>query len=186
MIMKAYETYLSFSGMSGHAVVVEFDMDYRLVFWSKAQYAGCWDLGGDVWFTSEWLETNSPEDNQCWEPIMDKQLKYSRVEILEANDARVRIAWRYACNDLRYQIFHGNTRGEEIFTIYPDGVAVREVTLFPGTESGKGGNPNFWQIIEWITMVGTGTKPDNVFQKDPALLFMNDESDSISIPPVET
>ena len=52
--------------MSGHAMVVEFDMDYRLVFWSKAQYVGCWDLGGDVWFTSEWLETNSPENKHLF------------------------------------------------------------------------------------------------------------------------
>ena len=179
--MKAYETVVSYSGMSGHAVVVEFDLPYRMVFWSKAQYAGCWDLGSDVWFTSEWIETNSPENNHCYEPIMDKRLKYSNVEILESNAARVRVRWRYACNDLRYRIFHGNTRGEEIFTIYPDGIAVREVTVYPGDETSFGGNPNFWQVIEWITMIGTANRPEDVFFPDPALLFMNEEGESAKI-----
>lgn len=179
--MKVYETNLTFSGMTGHAVIVEFDRNYRMLFWSKGQYVGCWDLGGDVWFTSEWLETNSPENNHCYEPIMDKKLKYSRVEVLESNDARTKIRWRYACNDLRYRIFHGNTFAEEIFTVYPDGIAVRQVTAYPGDESGFGGNPNFWQIIEWIVIHGTKTHPERSLQKNPAFSFFNDQGDSVAL-----
>src|SRR4030043_1555568 len=104
--MKAYETQLSFSNNKGHAVIVEFDLNYRLVFWSKAQYVACWDLGKNVWFTPEWLETNSPEDNHCYEPIMDKKLKYSKVKIVESNNARAKVLWNYACADMRYRIFH--------------------------------------------------------------------------------
>ncbi|MCK4418493.1 hypothetical protein KAV79_01680, partial [Candidatus Aerophobetes bacterium] len=126
--MRAYQTELCFSGMRGKAVVVEPDkVAYRLVFWSKAQYVGCWDLGGGVWFTPEWLETNSPEDFHCYEPIMDKKLKYSKVRILESGPARAKVHWHYACCNMRYQVFHGNTTADEYYTVYPNGIAIRKL-----------------------------------------------------------
>ncbi len=147
--MRAYETQLEFSGKAGHAVVVECEKPWRFVFWDKAQYVGCLDLGDGVWFTSEWCETNSPNDLHCYEPIMDKQLRWSKVQILESGPARARVRWTYALCDMRYRIFHGNTRAEETYTIYPDGVAVREVVLWPGTQNNHGGNANLWQVAEW-------------------------------------
>jgi hypothetical protein len=86
--LRAYETQLEFSGQGGHAVVVECDAQWRFVFRDKAQYVGCVDLGGGVWFTAEWCETNSPNDLHCYEPIMDKQLGWSRIQILESGPAR--------------------------------------------------------------------------------------------------
>ena len=91
--VRAYETQLEFSGKTGHAVVVEFDMPWRFVFWDKAQYIGCVDMGQGAWFTSEWCETNSPNDLHCYEPIMDKQLRCSRIQILESGPARARVKW---------------------------------------------------------------------------------------------
>ena len=157
--VRAYETQLEFSGKTGHAVIVEFGKSWRYVFWDKAQYVGCVDVGDGVWFTSEWFETNSPNDNHCYEPIMDKQLRWSKIQILESGPARARIKWTYALADMRYRIFHGNTRAEEIYTIYPDGVAVREVILWPGTENNHGGNANFWQMAEWILVNAAGSNP---------------------------
>ncbi len=127
--MKAFETQLEFSGAKGHAIIVDCDKPWRFVFWDKAQYVGCVDLGKGVWFTSEWCETNSPNDLHCYEPIMDKQLRWSRVEILESGPARAKVKWSYALSDMRYRIFHGDTSAEEIYTIYPDGIAIREVIL---------------------------------------------------------
>ena len=178
--MRAYETQLKFSDKVGHAVVAEFGKPYRLVFWSKAQYVGCWDLGGNVWFTPEWLETNSPEDFHCYEPIMDKQLRYCRVKILESGPARAKICWHYACNNMRYEIFNGNTTADEYYTVYPDGVAVRKLVAWPGDESDFGGNPNFWQVLEYILVNGKGTTPKDVLRTDECFTLQNEKGDKIS------
>lgn len=180
--MKAYETQLEFSGERGHAVVVEFDKDWRFVFWDKAQYVGCVDLGDGVWFTSEWCETNSPNDYHCYEPIMDKQLRWSRVEILEAGPARARVKWSYALCDMRYRIFHGDTRAEEIYTFYPDGVGVREVILWPGTANNHGGNANLWQMAEWIMINAAGSNPLDVMEMPTPFTLRSGKGDVIDVP----
>jgi len=179
--VRAYETQLEFSGKSGHAVVVEFGKPWRFVFWDKAQYVGCVDLGEGVWFTSEWCETNSPNDLHCYEPIMDKQLRWSRVQILESGPARARVKWSYALCDMRYRIFHGNTRAEEIYTIYPDGVAVREVVLWPGTESNHGGNANLWQMAEWILVNAAGSNPLDVLRMPEPFTLRNGCGEQINV-----
>jgi hypothetical protein len=179
--MKVYETQLSFSGATGHAVIVESGQKHRLVLWSKAQYVPCLDLGGDVWFTPEWLETNSPEDNHCYEPIMYKKLKFSRASILEANDVRGRVRWEYACADMRYRVFHGNTTAEEVYTMFHDGVAVRKLTAYPGDQSGYGANPNMWQVLEWIIVNGAGTTPDSTLRPKGAFELSNEKGESISL-----
>lgn len=180
--MRAYETELEFSGVTGHAVVVDCEQPWRFVFWDKAQYVGCVDLGHDVWFTSEWCETNSPNDLHCYEPIMDKQLRWSRVEILESGPARARIRWTYALCDMRYRIFHGNTKAEEIYTIYPDGVAVRQVTLWPGTENNHGGNANLWQMAEWILINGAGSNPLDCLRMPKPFTLRNGAGNRLDIP----
>jgi len=181
-VLRAYETQVEFSGERGHAVVVEFDKPWRYVFWDKAQYVGCVDLGGGVWFTPEWCETNSPNDLHCYEPIMDKQLRWSRVQILESGPARVRVKWSYALADMRYRVFHGDTRADEIYTVYPDGIAVREVVLWPGTLNNQGGNANFWQQAEWILINAAGTSPVDVLQQPGAFTMRNGLGDRFDIP----
>lgn len=180
--MRAYETQLEFSGKEGHAVVVDCDQNWRFVFWDKAQYIGCVDVGEGVWFTSEWCETNSPNDLHCYEPIMDKQLKWSRIEILESGPARCRVHWTYALNDMRYRIFHGDTRAEEFFTIYPDGVAVREVVLWPGTKNNHGGNANLWQVAEWILINAAGASPLDFLRMPTPFTLRNGSGERIDVP----
>ncbi len=180
--MRAYETQLEFSGKQGHAVVVDCDKHWRFVFWDKAQYVGCVDVGGGVWFTPEWCETNSPNDLHCYEPIMDKQLRWSKIEILETGPARARVRWTYALNDMRYRIFHGNTRAEEIYTIYPDGVAVREVILWPGAQNNHGGNANLWQVAEWILINAAGVSPHECLQMPTPFTLRNGGGEAIQVP----
>jgi hypothetical protein len=187
--MRAYETQLEFSGKKGHAVVVDCDQAWRFVFWDKAQYVGCVDVGEGVWFTPEWCETNSPNDLHCYEPIMDKQLRWSKVQILETGPARARVRWTYALADMRYRIFHGDTRAEEIYTIYPDGVAVREVILWPGTQNNHGGNANLWQVAEWILINAAGTSPHDCLQTPTPFTLRNGAGEVIHVPwplPAET
>ncbi|MFW6035706.1 MAG: hypothetical protein ACOCRZ_05570 [Halothermotrichaceae bacterium] len=180
--MEAKEVQLEFAGKKGRAVVVDCDKDWDFVFWEKAQYVGCVNLGNDVWFTPEWCETNSPNDLHCYEPIMDKKLKWSKVEILESGPARVRVKWSYRLNDMRYRVFHGDTRAEEIYTIYPDGIAVREVALWPGTQNNHGGNPNFWQMAEMILINGIGTGPLDVLKGSNPFELRDGNGESIDVP----
>ncbi len=180
--VHAYETQLEFSGKTGHAVVVEFGKPWRFVFWDKAQYIGCVDMGKGVWFTSEWCETNSPNDYHCYEPIMDKQLRWSKIQILESGPARARIKWTYMLCDMRYRIFHGDTRAEEIYTIYPDGVALREVILWPGTLNNHGGNANLWQMAEWILVNSAGTSPLDFLKMPTPFTLRNGEGEQIDVP----
>jgi hypothetical protein len=180
--MRAYETQLEFSGEKGHAVVVDCDKPWRFVFWDRAQYVGCVDVGDGVWFTSEWCETNSPNDLHCYEPIMDKQLRWSRVQILESGPARARVKWSYVLADMRYRIFHGDTRAEEIYTIYPDGMALREVILWPGTQSNHGGNANFWQVAEWILINAAGTSPFDCLQMPTPFTLRSGTGEEIHVP----
>ncbi len=180
--MQAMETRLEFSGELGHAIVVDCDKPWRFVFWDKAQYIGCVDVGEGVWFTPEWCETNSPNDLHCYEPIMDKQLRWSKVQILESGPARVRVRWTYALNDMRYRIFHGDTHAEEIYTIYPDGIAVREVILWPGTLNNHGGNANLWQVAEWILINAAGSNPLDVLEMPAPFVLRNGEGQAIRVP----
>ena len=181
--MRAYETQLEFSGKTGHAVIVEFDdKPWRFVFWDKAQYVGCVDVGDDVWFTPEWCETNSPNDLTAMSLIMDKQLRWSRVQILEAGPARARVKWSYTLPDMRYRIFHGDTRAEEIYTVYPDGVAVREVVLWPGTKNNHGGNANLWQVAEWILVNGAGSNPLEVMEMPTPFTLRSGTGEVINVP----
>ena len=179
--VKAFETQFEFSGARGHAVIVDFDKPWRFVFWDKAQYVGCVDLGNGVMFTPEWCEVNSPNDEECYEPIMDKKLRWSRVEILEAGPARARVKWSYALNDMRYKVFHGNTMADEIYTIYPDGVAVREVMIWPGNASKHGGNANFWQVEEWILINRAGSRPTDFIRPSEALTLQSGAGDVVKL-----
>jgi len=179
--LRAYQDNITFSGVSGPGVVVDFGKSWRLVFWSKAQYVPCWDLGREVWFTPEWFETGSAEDNHCYEPIMDKQLKYSSVEILESGEARSKVHWHYALCNINYEVFNGNTTADEYYTVYPDGVAVRKLVGWPGDLSDYGGNPTIWEVGEWILINGKGTTPEQNLEKESAFTFQNLEGDKIEI-----
>jgi len=177
--MRTYWKNLEFSGVTAPSIIVQPETPWRFIFWRGAQYVACVDLGENVWFTPEWLETNSPEDYHCYEPIMDKQCRYSHAEILEHGDARAKIKWHYACCNIKYEIFHGNTEADEYYTIYPDGIAVRKLVAWPGDKDEKGGNPNFWQVLEYILINGIGSRPDEVIEPEKAFTFMNGKGEKI-------
>jgi hypothetical protein len=159
--MKATRSKLRLWDTEGDAVIVETGHPWRLILWEKAQYVPCWDLGGDVWFTPEWFETSSPEDPHCYEVIMDKDCRFSEAHIKESGPARVTVHWKNAlCNSL-YQVFHGNTRSEEYYRVFPDGIAVRQLIGWPGDELADGLNPGIWEVEEFILINGPGVRPED-------------------------
>ena len=130
--VRAYEGDISFSGINGPGIIVEFGKPWRLTFWSEAYFIPCWDLGRQ-WLTHEWLETGSTENMHCYEPMMDYELRYTNARIVQAGGARAVVHWHYALCDNRFRIFHGNTTADETYTVYPDGIAMRKLVGWPGT-----------------------------------------------------
>ena len=159
--MNAVRKKLSLWGTEGEALIVETDRPWRLILWEKAQFVPCWDLGGDVWFTPEWFETSSPENPHCYEVIMDKACRYSEAAIAESGPARVTVHWKNALCDSLYRIFHGNTRSEEYYRVFPDGIAVRQLVGWPGDQAPDGINPGIWEVEEFILINGPGVRPED-------------------------
>ncbi|HVA00549.1 MAG TPA: hypothetical protein VMV34_02735 [Terriglobia bacterium] len=158
--VRAYIGDVAYGGFAAPGVVVETGTPHRLVCWSEAQYVPFWDIDG-VWVTTEWLETlgvNSPYD---FEPISDKQLRYTHVEIIEAGPARAVLHWRYAVCDTLERIFHGNTTAEEFHVVYPDGITVRKVVAYPGTGDPVQGQPRMWEVGEMLLFLPKGSTPEN-------------------------
>ncbi len=175
---NARREFLDQWGDHGDAVIVDTPKPWRLVLWEAAQYVPSWDLGGDVWFTPEWFETASAEDHQCYEPIMDKECRYTRAGIVEGGPARARVEWSYALCDNRYRVFNGNSTADEQYAVYPDGIAVRRLTGWPGDESAHGLNPVYWEVGEFILITGPGVGPDQALEPT-CFTFMNTSGDEI-------
>ena len=163
-------------------VVVQFDeLPTKVMFWRGTRYSACQVSENGKWMADQSRETGSNwflgEDSReniptgCVEHMSDVQCRSSRVAIIENNDARVLVNWRYLQMDVKFrQLDLSNETGfgewgNEYYYIYPDGVSVRKVL------PGRGG----WQ--ETIFLNEPGTRPeDNVELEASTLLNMKGES----------
>jgi hypothetical protein len=159
-------------------VVVRFEQSpMRLVFWQGTNFIPAWVTENGKWYTDEFLETwdrpRCPDGGDC-EPMSDKQGRYSHVSILESNDARAVVHWRYALAEaINYK--GGNADpvtgwfdwADEYWTVYPDGVAVRKQLL---SSSHIDDAPHEWQ--ETIVINNPGQMPEDNIEQD-ALTVMN-------------
>ncbi len=146
-------------------VVVRFDdSPSRLVFWQGTNYVPAWVSGDGIWSTDEFLEVwdaGCPDHGDC-EPMSDKQARFSHVDILESNEVRAVVHWRYALieavNDKGawHDVRTGWTDwADEYWTIYPDGVAVRKQVLHSANPRGV----HEWQ--ETIVLHQAGSRPED-------------------------
>ncbi len=155
-------------------ILIHFDLlPVRYIFWRGTGYGGSWVTENDIWMSDQSLERANRGKSKwgCSEHMSDKQARYSSVRIVEKNDARIVIQWRYAISDIKYSIFgthNGAGWGEwadEYYYIYPDGIATRYQILFTNYLSHE------WQ--ETIVLNQAGTKPeDNVKLKAMSLANM--------------
>lgn len=175
--MNLKETQLTYSDVTGRAVVVETERDWRFVLWEHAQYIPCWDIN-DKWVTSEWLESiGDTSEGYNFEPMHDKECRFMEVKPLLCNDAFGSIQWHYALNNTKYEIFRGNTTADEFYSIFPPGYCVRKLVGYPGDESDFGGQPTFWEVAETIMINPKGTLPVDYLSENVAT-YLNLESDS--------
>jgi hypothetical protein len=167
-------------------VVVQFDeLPIKLMFWRGTRYSACWVSENGKWMADQsretgnnWFLSKGPREEMptgCIEHMSDTQTRSSRVAIIENNDARKVVNWRYLQMDVRFRQkdLPNNTGfgewGNEVYYIYPDGVGVRKVL------PGRGG----WQ--ETILLNEPGTRPeDNIELEACTLLNMKGESKSYS------
>ena len=111
-------------------IIVALPNGSRFVFWRGSSYIPFWASRYNVGLCCEWAEIISPFPpgaTDCVEPLMDKELRYGRVEIVESTTARVHVRWTYQSNDLLYKVW--GDQAVEDYYFYPDGFGTRVLTL---------------------------------------------------------
>jgi hypothetical protein len=90
--------------------------------------------------------------------LMDKELRYSRVEIIESTSARIHVRWSYQSTDFNYKVW-GDAAVEDYY-FYPDGFGTRVVNL-------KSDPKNEYELSEFIIITPQGAYPLDVLPNDP-------------------
>jgi hypothetical protein len=145
-------------------IVVDFEAPYKFVLWRGMSFAPSWALANRMTslFFAETVEPGVFRD--CCEMMSDRECRYTHARVVHNSAARVVIHWRCALADSAYTICR-NQWVDEMFYVYPDGVAVRNVTLHldPKDEAA------------WQTCPRTGGRiPCNMIQHPPGKRTFND------------
>ncbi|MDP3849263.1 MAG: LamG-like jellyroll fold domain-containing protein [Luteolibacter sp.] len=158
----------------GPDVVVAFDKaPFRLVCWRGISYAPCFVTEKGHWMSNEFVERAHVTGMGCCESMSDKQARFSHVKILENNAARTVIFWRNSPVGVNYQIpFEDPETGwgdwsEETYTVYPDGVAARKVTLW----SGKLDEWHEW--CQSLQILHPGQRPEDLLDPQRVMSIAN-------------
>jgi len=162
-------------------VVVRFDNSgHRFVFWRGTSYIPCWVTDTEVWYTNEFVERRGwlGGGDSMMEPMSDKQARYSHARIIESNDARVVIHWRYSPVDLNYKLAYIDSVSgwgdwvDEYYTIYPDAVGVRYIKVFSSSP-----HEDWIEFQECIMINQPGTMPEDNIELG-AITLVNIEGES--------
>ena len=136
-------------------VVVLFPNGGRFVFWRGSAYIPFWAGQDNTGFCYQWAERGSPPP---WgEPLMDRELRYGRVEIVESTAARVHVRWRYRSVGENYVVT--DDFAVEDYYFYPDGFGTRVLTLtcIPQAE---------YELNEFIALTPEGGYPLKMLPAD--------------------
>ena len=158
-------------------IVVLFDnKPWRYVFWRGTNYIPHWVTENNIWYNNEFVKTWGNGALGCAGPMSDKQSRMSQVRIIENNNARVVIHWRYALIDARY-IFSrmDDVTGwgdwvDEYHYIYPDGIGIRKIILHTSQPT----EPHEFQ--ESIVLMQPGQRPEDNIQTK-ALTMINQKGE---------
>jgi hypothetical protein len=141
-------------------IVVWLPNGARFVFWRGSSYIPFWGGRHNTGACYEWAEIISQPAGavDCVEPLMDKELRYSRVAIVESTAARVHVRWTYQSTDLHYKVW-GDAVIEDYY-FYPDDFGTRVVNL-------KADPANNYELSEFIILTPPGAYPFEVLPDDP-------------------
>ena len=126
-------------------VVVWLPNGGRFVFWRGSSYIPFWAGLHNTGACYEWAEIISQPQGavDCVEPLMDKELRYGRVEIVESTAARVHVRWTLSVD--RFQLQGLGRQAVEDYYFYPDGFGTRVVNL-------KADPKNDYELSEFIIL----------------------------------
>ncbi|MCF7731524.1 MAG: hypothetical protein K9N23_07545, partial [Akkermansiaceae bacterium] len=137
-------------------IVVRFDQSAtRMVFWRGTRYSPAWVSENGLWMADQSVEAWNDTEG-CYEHMQDRRCRYSHVRIIESNDARVVVHWRYApvCAEGRlWREDEKTTRAcwiDEYYYIYPDQLGIRK----PTWKTGSLGGPRQFQESIPLTQPG--------------------------------
>jgi hypothetical protein len=129
-------------------IVVKFDNSpVSVIFWHGSNFAANWVTDNNRWMADQSSEIFT--QHGCSEHMADKQCRHSFARIIENNDARVVIHWRYPCVDVGYLCADRMNYTDEYYTFYPDATAIRKVVY----NNYKTKAPDF-QDIQYFTNPG--------------------------------
>jgi len=124
-------------------IVVCFDKNpSKFIFWRGTRYGPCWVSENENWMADQSLETWAEGQNDiegCFEHMQDRHCRFSHVRIIENNDARAVVHWRYAPVSSHDNTWMQDPKTgwecwvDEYYYIYPDGSAIRKVSWNKGT-----------------------------------------------------
>lgn len=159
-------------------VVVSFPNGARFVFWRGASYAPFWAGRYNTGLCYEWAELTPPPGYagfiDCVEPLMDKELRYGRVQILESTPARVHVRWTYQSCDFLYKVW--GESAQEDFYFYPDGFGTRVVTV-------NGVSGTNYELAEFILLSPAEAYPFDILpRKVIDVLFLDGQKREFSFP----
>lgn len=154
-------------------VVVEFDRHpTSFVFWRGTCYIPMLVNESGQWYSNEFNETwNRSGGRGCQEPMSDKESFSNHAKILENTPARCVVLWRYPLVDVLHVIANYNQEtgwgdwSDWTYTIYPDGVAAKELRCWT-----DGSSRHEWQ--EGMVITGPDQHPEQVLETDPALRLL--------------
>ncbi len=157
-------------------VVVWLPNGARYVFWRGSSYIPFWAGRHNTGACYEWAEIISQPAGavDCVEPLMDKELRYSRVAIVESTAARVHIRWTYQSTDRLYKVWGDQVVEDYVF--YPDGFGTRVVNL-------KADPANDYELSEFIILTPPGAYPFDVLPDNPVdALFLDGRKHAFRFP----
>jgi hypothetical protein len=183
-----YETWDNMWRVSDHPdVVVEFDkLPCRIISWRGLSNGPVLVTENNLWVGDQSSENYKELDAEgeaegCCEHMSDKQCRHAHIRIIENTPARVVLHYRYGMVDSRYIFPDINPEtgwgdwADEIWTIYPDGIAVRHLergmiwgdswveTMF---FSAPGQRPEDVVELEAFTVVGEEGRADTLSWRD--------------------
>jgi hypothetical protein len=114
----------------------------KLIFWRGIRYGASWVSENENWMTDQSVEAwehGEADREGCFEHMQDRHCRFSHVRIIENNDARVVVHWRYAPVSAYNNTWRVDPKTgwecwiDEYYYIYPDGTAIRKVSWKKGT-----------------------------------------------------
>ncbi|WP_197171035.1 LamG domain-containing protein [Novipirellula aureliae] len=119
-------------------IVVCFDkLPVKVMFWRGLRYGTAWVSENENWMSDQSVEAWGLGDDDtegCFEHMQDRHCRYSHVRVIENNDARVVVHWRYAPTSAYLSTWRVDPKTgwecwvDEYHTIYPDASGTRKVS----------------------------------------------------------